>query len=994
MAGLIGWGAGVVPADGPRSGPPVITVEPGDPILDATDTFRAEGALVPSAEEGVQRRVLIDNRTGADLSKLLVVSRPGLAGSGAQAWARTDFDEIKAGVVDRPPLERAVSARLTSEAKIYRLPLRSASRSELVVDLSGARQVPRLMIWSETAHGRYVKAVTAFSGLLLGVLITFVAYALARFVMKPDGRALNGAGFVFGASLFIGATSGFLGSYVPLGPAGLSTVALAGAALMMSAGAGLLSLLHKGDRGPVWISHGLVAIPLLSVVPVLISLIGWPYAGALCAGLSLCMLSVAAAVLFEVGEDAEPADLLIRHGGVAMFVIAVIASLAAAAPVGRLALLVDPLLHAGFATATVMITLGVLMPGALPSRAALEAALALSKPERKTAPLERLPSPAKPVKSAGSSPVLQAENRYALGVAGAHQGIWDWVPSGDTLYLSPSVDAMVGLPSGGLPRTEKAWSERIHEDDQDTYVSAMRSYLERGNVSFAVEFRMRHQNGGYVWLQLRATCLPGDDGFAARCIGVVSDISLAKQSEVALIAEAERDKITGLPLRSAMVAALSAQGTDGDDKLDPPAWLVVADVDRFKTVNDGLGPTAGDALLKAVADRLIGALAPGDLLVRSGSDEFALIVSTPLKLAVAVGGSVDPRVALEDWIAELQTLMAEPLAIDGQDLFPSLSIGIAEVGRGPLLKSVDAPSADDVLRQAERAMFHAKRQGGGAHLFFDDLKNNTEENTLSLEADLRRALERHEIQVLYQPIVELGGRRLAGFEALVRWHHPTRGVLLPEQFMSIAEQTGMIVPLGRFVLSMAGFQLARWKAAYGEADTLFMCVNVSSRQIQREDFEQDVTDMLSAARLEPPSLILELTESMVLEDPDSVANLMAGLRARGVRLALDDFGTGFASLSTLQQYPFDLLKIDRSFVSAMAAEKGSDAIVEMVIRLAETLELQVIAEGAESEADARRLSEHGCSYGQGFVFGAPVEASEALDLIRRDGANVAHIKIA
>lgn len=568
------------------------------------------------------------------------------------------------------------------------------------------------------------------------------------------------------------------------------------------------------------------------------------------------------------------------------------------------------------------------------------------------------------------TPSLAEENRYELGVAASHQGLWDWEIDGDNLYLSPSIDGLLGLPTGGMERTEQAWCARIHEEDRDTYRNAMRSYLERGNVSFSMEFRLQHEDGSWPWFQLRATCLPGDDGYASRCIGILTNITQLKLTEQRMHLDATLDPLTGLSNRTGLMDRLGELLKNGTGPAK--GALIVINLDRFRNVNDGLGHLMGDLLLIQIGERLISIVDHGGLVARIGNDEFGVLLDHETADPDGSLGHGGP--AAEELASLVIDIVSQPVDLDGQEVFSSASAGIVHFEPGH-------SEPEDVLKDAEAAMYRAKRGGGGRYEIYDSSMRQSSDGTLALESDLRRALQRRQIEVLFQPIMDMISGRIAGFEALLRWNHPDRGVLSPDQFVSMAEETNMIVPLGRFALSMASLQLEQWQMQYPSENPLFVSVNVSGRQLKRAGFAADVEEILNATSLVPQSLKVEVTESLILDDPEIAYAQMQRIKELGAGVALDDFGTGFASLSNLQKYPFDTIKVDRSFVSTMESRNDSSVIVNSIVSLANQLGLSVIAEGLESEEDAILLREMGCRYGQGFVFGAPMTATEAQNFI-------------
>ncbi len=539
---------------------------------------------------------------------------------------------------------------------------------------------------------------------------------------------------------------------------------------------------------------------------------------------------------------------------------------------------------------------------------------------------------------------------------------------------------MLGLLAGGLQRSELAWASRIHSDDVDMYRSALRSYLERGNVSFSLEFRMLHEDGTYRWIQLRATCLPGEDGYAQRCLGVVSDITPAKEVEQRMAREAMSDRLTELPNRQALIDQLTDELTKSASHPSACPALLVIDLDRFKTINDGLGHGQGDALLRTIARRVETVVGPSDMVARIGSDEFALLLAHGTSETSDEDLRTPEGPKAEELAEYLLDLLSQPVDLEGHEVFPTASIGVAHGQDWH-------EAAEDLLKDAEIAMLKAKRAGGARFVVYEPQMRGDSGGTLALESDLRRALQRRQIEVLYQPIMDLIDGRIAGFEALIRWRHPTHGLMVPDQFVALAEETDMIIPLGRFTLSMASLQLAQWQKFFPLPEPLFVSVNISGRQLRRQDFTSDLAEVLEAAQLKPGTLKLEVTESQILEDPDLAEAHLRAARELGAGVALDDFGTGFSSLSNLQRYPFDTIKVDRSFISTLESREDSPVIVNSIVDLAHDLGLTVIAEGLEAEDEAHLLRQMGCRFGQGYIFGAPMSAADAQAFIAHHWKN-------
>jgi len=389
---------------------------------------------------------------------------------------------------------------------------------------------------------------------------------------------------------------------------------------------------------------------------------------------------------------------------------------------------------------------------------------------------------------------------------------------------------------------------------------------------------------------------------------------------------------------------------------------MVIDLDRFKQVNDSVGIAVGDSILLTLARRLGRLLRPQDTLARLTGDQFGLLL---------VSEHEPERItAFADTIR--RTLRA-PIAFNDREILLTASIGL-------VLTDNDPPKKEDILKDAELAMYHAKRIGGDRIEVFKPAMRARKNDRLALETELRRALERKEISLLYQPIIRLEDRSCAGFEALLRWDHPKLGRRSPSDFIAIAEEIGLIVDLGLFALESAARQLATWQRSLRSREPIFASVNVSSRQLLRRDLIQDLRTVLSRAALARGTLKLELTESIVMENPEHAAQMLTRIRELGAGLALDDFGTGHSSLSYLQRFPFDTIKIDQSFVRA--SSKGQrPVILRSIIALAHDLGMDVVAEGAETDSDAVELFQLGCEFAQGFAFGEPMSADDARDLL-------------
>jgi diguanylate cyclase (GGDEF)-like protein/PAS domain S-box-containing protein len=568
-----------------------------------------------------------------------------------------------------------------------------------------------------------------------------------------------------------------------------------------------------------------------------------------------------------------------------------------------------------------------------------------------------------------ASGIVSDIERRALALTGAGDMIWDWDVSSDKVFTSPETEAALGLKHGALDGPAAKWLDVLHQGDRDRFRATLDSVLEQRRGRVVQDFRMRTADGHYLWFALRARPVVGSDGEVVRLVGTITDVTEFKTAEERLLHDAVHDNLTGLPNRELFLDRLKA--VLGLAKSDPalrPTVLVI-DIDRFKQVNDSVGMAVGDSILLTLARRLGRLFKPQDTLARLAGDQFGMILLSERDSA-----------RITAFAETIRKTLRAPITFRDREIFLTASIGLALGGGEP-------NQAEDLLKDAELAMYHAKRTGGDRIDVFKEAMRARKSDRLSVESDLRRALERDEITILYQPIVRLEDRAVAGFEALARWNHPKLGRLSPAEFINIAEETGLIVELGLLVLDRAARQLSTWQRTLRHREPLFASVNVSSRQLLRHDLIQDLRTVLGRAPLARGSLKLELTESAVMENPEHAAQMLHRIRELGAGLALDDFGTGYSSLAYLQRFPFDTIKIDQSFVR-MSAKGTRPVILRSMIALAHDLGMDVVAEGAETDSDAVELFQLGCEYAQGFVFGEPMSAERARALLEPESAGI------
>jgi diguanylate cyclase (GGDEF)-like protein/PAS domain S-box-containing protein len=548
--------------------------------------------------------------------------------------------------------------------------------------------------------------------------------------------------------------------------------------------------------------------------------------------------------------------------------------------------------------------------------------------------------------------------------------------SADKVFTSPETEALLGLKRGALEGPAARWLEVLHPLDRDRFRAVLDSVLEQRRGRLTQEFRLRTPDGHYLWFALKARPVVGSDGEVVRLVGTLTDVTEFKNAEERLLHDAVHDNLTGLPNRELFLDRLDAvlAFAKADPAIKPT--VIVIDLDRFKQVNDSVGIAVGDSILLTLARRLGRLLKPQDTLARLAGDQFALILLSERESEKIVAFAESLRKALR-----------APITFNDREIFLTASMGIALADGQPHRN-------DEVLKDAELAMYHAKRIGGDRLELFKPSMRARKTDRLTLESELRRALEREEITILYQPIVRLEDRSIAGFEALARWDHPKMGRTSPAEFIAIAEEIGLIVDLGMFVLERTARQLATWQRTVRQRDPVFASVNISSRQLLRQDLIHDLRTVIARSGLARGSLKLELTESLVMENPEHATQMLQRIRELGAGLALDDFGTGHSSLAYLQRFPFDTIKIDQSFVRANG--KGTrPVILRSIVALAHDLGMEVVAEGAETDSDAVELFQLGCEYAQGYHFGEPMSADEARALLAegpRDHAEAATVR--
>ncbi len=559
-----------------------------------------------------------------------------------------------------------------------------------------------------------------------------------------------------------------------------------------------------------------------------------------------------------------------------------------------------------------------------------------------------------------------SEERYSLVARGANDGLWDWDYKKDLVYFSPRWKSMLGFTEDAIGSDPMEWISRIHPDDKNHVINELHAHKSAQSSHFECEYRIKNAESSYRWMVCRGLAVRDDDGIAYRMTGSQADITDRKLAEEKLVFDAVHDALTGLPNRVLFLDRLSHCIELSSRRKNFSFAVLYLDLNRFKIINDSLGHLLGDRLLVETGTRIKHVIRKGDTLSRLGGDEFVILCE-----------EIEDITVVTNLADRIQKELLRPIDLDGQEVVVSCSIGITE-------SSIGYSRPEDMLRDADAAMYRAKIHTGSPYEIFDITMHRKAMNVLQIETDLRLALERDEFEVYYQPIVEIEEEVVSGFEALVRWNHPKLGLLAPDQFLEVALESRLIVPLGRWVLTHACRQMQAWKEQWDEASEWTISVNLSAPELAQPDLVNALYDIIDESGLAAKFLKLEITETSLIKNSSHALQTMSTLRERGIHLSIDDFGTGYSSFSYLHQYPFNELKIDRTFISELDKRSDKQKIVNAIVALAHNLGMTVVAEGSASAAIYENLRGASCEYAQGFAIMEPKRAYEITQSIAFD----------
>lgn len=556
-----------------------------------------------------------------------------------------------------------------------------------------------------------------------------------------------------------------------------------------------------------------------------------------------------------------------------------------------------------------------------------------------------------------------SQERFQLVTQATSDAIWDWNLYSDEIWWNDGIQKLFGYTAEEMGGDISSWKQRLHPDDAERVLRDIQQHIDTGKAHWTDEYRFRRKDGTFAYVIDRGYVVYDQDEMPIRMIGSMMDVTERKSLEDQLTHQALHDPLTNIANR-----ALFQNRVDHAlaklPRTSSQLAVLFLDLDNFKAINDSLGHAAGDKLLISVAERLQDCLRTTDTAARLGGDEFAVLCESVTRVEEAV------------MIAErILDVFRQPFMIDGKETHVGTSIGVAA-------SSDEAMTSEALLRNADLAMYLAKNEGKGTYVVFEPKMHEALMERIELEDDLRRGIEHHEFVIHYQPILDLSSNDMLGMEALVRWAHPKYGLLSPMKFIPLAEETDLIVPLGAWILREACRQVQIWREEYSEKMDFSVTVNISIRQFQQRELVDMVSRALLASGLPARCLVLEITESFMMQDTESTIAKLQLLKDLGVRLAIDDFGTGYSSLSYLQRFPIDILKIDKSFVEKLGQGSEGSAVAKAIIMMGDSLNLKTIAEGIEHPGQIDELQNLGCGAGQGYHFARPLTTEDMQRFLR------------
>lgn len=884
---------------------------------------RIEVEALKGDESGDWAVFALANPTDQQLDRLIVAPHFRLAGSGL-VWP----DLGSARIVNITPSEGfALDRQAASDADVFLVTLNPGAVVTFIAELATPR-LPQVYLWEPEAYKDTVNSFTLFRGIVIGIAGLLALFLTILFVVKGTSLFPATAALAWAMLAYISIDFGFLSRVIEFTP-GSEQLWRAGSEVALAVTLVLFLFAYLNlNRWHSNFSYGAVLWVVFLLGLAGVALFDPPLASGV-ARISFALtavLGIGLIIYFSL-KAYDRAIMLIPSW-----------------------LLILVWLAGGWMTVTGMIDNDIIQPALGGGLVLIVLLIGFTV-----------------IQHAFSGGVLQQGlfsdmERQALAVSGSGDIVFDWDVTRDRVVTRPDICRQLGQPSSTLRGAARNWLPLLHPEDRDHFRTTLDMVLEHRRGKINQSFRLRGADGHYQWFTLRARPVIGTDGEVIRCVGTLADVTEQKKAEERLLHDAVHDNLTGLPTRELFmnrldgVIAIARTG----EKVKPTVFLI--DIDRFKQVNESLGISAGDTILLTVSRRLSRLLKPHDTLSRFSGDQFALSLLS----------EQDP-VRIAAFADAMRKAISAPITFAKREIMLTASMGLCSWNS-------NQTSAAELMKDAELALHQAKRFGGDRIEPFRPAFRSLGTDRLQLEADLRRAVENGELSLAYQPIVRLSDGEIGGFEALVRWEHPRRGTIPPSDFIPIAENSGLIVQIGLFAMQTAAGDLREWLKQIGK-DDLFVSVNLSSRQLMRQDLVADVRSVLTRANLPAANFRLELTESLVMSNPEQAASVLQRLKEIGIGLSLDDFGTGYSSLSYLTRFPFDTMKIDRSFLDKDTPQRL--VLLRSLINMARDLGLKVVAEGVADEASAEHLAVSGCDYVQSFMFGEPMTGPQALTVLKQ-----------
>jgi diguanylate cyclase (GGDEF)-like protein/PAS domain S-box-containing protein len=878
---------------------------------------------VPAREAGTDWAVFaLANSSDEQIDRLIVVPHYQMVGSKI-IWPDLGLSRvvnITQNAGDRPDRQDSATA------DIFRITLDPGTVITYILELRTER-LPQIYLWEPETYKDKVNSFTLYHGIVIGIAGLLALFLTILFVVKGSIMFPAAAALGWAVLVYIGVDFGFWNKVFDMSAGAERIWRAAGEAILAATLLVFLFAYLNLSRWHVRYSHIAIAWLAFMGALVAVALVNPSYASGI-ARISLLLVAIGGfgVIIFLAIEGFDRAVLLIPTWF----------------------LLVCWVFAAGLAVGG-WVTNDIVAPALLGGLVLIVMLIGFTVMQHAFA-------------GGGTQGIISDIDRKALALTGAGDLIWDWDVASDKVFTSPEAETLLGLKRGVLEGPAAQWMDAVHPQDRDRVRAAFDSVIEQGRGRLVQDFRLRTPDGHSVWFLLKARPVVGSDGEVIRMVGTLTDISETKVAEERLLQDAIHDNLTGLPNRQLFLDRIETMLTLAKSSEDLRPSVMVIDLDRFKQVNDAVGLAVGDSILLTFARRLSRVLKPEDTLARLPGDQFGLLLVSE--------NDINRIGAVADGCCKA---IRAPIAFNEREISITASIGIA----------VSDPAADqgeELIKDAELAMYAAKRGRGDHFEVFKPGMRTRKPERMVLESEMRRALTHEEILLLYRPVVRLENRMIAGFETLALWEHPQLGRLVPFELVAMAEEIGLVGELARYAIERAARQLSSWQRAARARLPLFASIGISSRQLLRSDVVDMLRTVIARAGLARGTLKLELTEAALMENPEQALQILKRLREFGAGLTLGDFGTGHSSLVYLQRFPFDTIRIDRSFVRANA--KGvRPPVLRSIIGLAHDVGMSVVAEGAETDADVDALHHLGCEFAAGPAFGRLITSEEAQELV-------------